>query len=136
MPYQYEFLLPITDGMSLCMSHIKHLYVSITGISEPDVIVCEGGGAGFSCELNTSNTNISDNDVQWYRLIKDTGTIEKIMMNSSITFITNTIENVSTTTLNITNAERSFTGYYWAKSQSTDICNVSVTVGTSMCIEC
>ena len=116
--------------MSLCMSHIKHLYVSITGINESDdVIVCEGGGAKFSCKFNSNNTNISNNDVQWHRSIKDTGTIEKITMNSSITVITNTSGNILTTTLTITNADTSFTGYYWAKSQSNDVCNVSVTVG-------
>ena len=105
----------------------------ITGIYEPDdVITCKGGGVEFSCELNTINANISNNDVQWYRSIKDTGTVEKITMNSSITFITNTIGNVLITTLTINNAERSFTGYYWAESPSDDVCNVSLTVGTSM----
>ena len=97
--------------------------------------MCEGGAVKYICELNIINTNISNNDVQWCRSVKDTDTIEKIMMNSSIiTFNTNLPPsgNTLTTTLNITNANRSFTGYYWVESPSDDDCNVSLTVGTRM----
>ena len=125
--------MPITDGTAKYVIHKFKALTFIAGIYEPDdVITCKGGGVEFSCELNTINANISNNDVQWYRSIKDTGAVEKITMNSSITVITNTSGNVLTTTLTIFDAERSYTGYYWVESPSDDICNVSVTVGTSM----
>ena len=110
------------------------MYISIIAVDEPDdVTICEGGGTVYSCELNTANTNISSDDLQWYRLIKNTGTTEMINPNGiNINFTTNHSENTLTTTLTITNAERSYTGYYWVKSPLEDICNVSVTVGTSM----
>ena len=105
--------------------------ITLIFITGPDeVIACKGGRVEYICEF--FNTNISNNDVQWYRSIKDTGIVEKILMNSSISFITNTSENVLTTTLTINNTERSHTGYYWVESPSDDVCNVSVTIGISM----
>ena len=40
--------------------------------------------------------------------------------------------------LYITNARKSYTGYYWVRTPSSDVCNVSYTVATSMYtyIEC
>ena len=54
-------------------------HVFITVISEPDdITVCEGEEAVFTCILDTTNNNINSDDVQWYRLVKDTGiTISK-----------------------------------------------------------
>ena len=110
------------------------MYISIIAVDEPDdVTICEGGGIVFSCELNTTNTNISSDAVHWYRFIKNTGTTEMINLNgTNINFTTKHSENALISTLTITNAERSYTGYYWVKSPLEDICNVSVTVGTSM----
>ena len=116
---------------------IYKMIISIITFNEPaDVTVCEGGGAVYSCELNTANTNISSDDVQWYRFIRSTGITEMINPNgTNINFITKHSENALTTALTITNAERSYSGYYWVKSPLNDICNVSVTVGTSMWIK-
>ena len=113
------------------MSCIKCLCLRITAVVEPDdVTVCEGGGVVFNCVLNTANTNISSDDVQWYRFIKNTGTTEIINPNGrSISFTTNHSGNVLTTTLTITNALTSYTGYYWVKLLSSLSCNMSVTVG-------
>ena len=110
------------------------MLVSIVANNEPDdVTICEGGGAMFDCVLNTANTNISSNDVHWYRFIKNTGTTEMINPNgTSIAFVTNHSGNVLTTNLTITNAMKSYTGYYWVKLLSNFSCNTSVTVGTSM----
>ena len=96
--------------------------------------ICEGGEVAFSCELNTANTNISSDDIQWYRFIKNTGTTEMISPNGTRINFTTTkhSRNISTTNLTITNAIKSYTGYYWVKSPSDDTCNVSLTVGTSM----
>ena len=116
--------------------HNAYIYyppVHVANNEPDDVPVCEGGGAMFSCELNTANTNISSDDVQWYRVIKNTGTTEIIDPNGmSINFTTNNRSgNLLTTNLTITNAVTSYTGYYWVKLSSNSFCNTSVTVRTS-----
>ena len=109
------------------------MFISIVAVDEPnDVIVCEGRAAAFICELNTANTNISSNDVQWYRFIKNAGPTEMIKPNgTNINFTTNHSGNNLTTTLTITNAAKSHTGYYWVGPPLDDACNVSVIVRTS-----
>ena len=99
-------------------------------ISEPDdVTLCEGRSTTFTCVLNGS---ISSDDVQWYRLIMDTSTTVMVdPQDSNIQFTTSTINNTSTSSLTITNAVKSYTGYYWVRLPSDDVCNVSLTVGTS-----
>ena len=95
-------------------------------ISEPDdVTVCEGRSTTFTCVLDGS---ISSGDVQWYRLLKDTGTTKRIGR-----FTVDPIggQNSFATRLYIINARRSRTGYYWVKLPSDDVCNVSLTVATS-----
>ena len=53
------------------------LFITIV-ISKPDdVVVCEGEGTVFSCVLN-NNSNISNNDVHWYKFLRSTGTTEMI----------------------------------------------------------
>ena len=113
---------------------IHKMFISIIAVVEPDdIIICKGGGAVFSCELNTANTNISSNNVQWYRFIKNTSATEMINpIGTDINFTTKHSESALNSTLTITNAERSYTGYYWVKSPLNDTCNVSVTVGKSM----
>ena len=113
---------------------IRKMFMSTVAVDEPDdVTVCEGGAAVYSCELNIANTNITSDDVQWCTLINNTGTIEMINPNgTSINFTTKNSENALITTLTITNAKRPYTGHYWVKSPLNDICNVSLTVGTSM----
>ena len=99
-------------------------------ISEPDdVTICEGEGAVSTCVLNS---NIRSNDVQWYRFIKDTSTTEMIDPNGeNINFLTHTIGSTTNSSLTITNAIKSYTGYFWIETPSLIICNVSLTVGTS-----
>ena len=128
-------------------------------ISQPDDgTICEGEGAVFTCVLNG---NITSDDVQWYRFIKDTSTTEMIDPNGeNINFITRTNASLSTvnngsainngstvnngsatpisngniirnTSLTITNAIKSYTGYFWVETPSLNVCNVSLTVGTS-----
>ena len=60
-----------------------------TVISEPyDATICEGGGAVFTCVLNS---NIRSDDVQWYRYISDTSTTVMVDPNEeNITFLTHT----------------------------------------------
>ena len=109
---------------------------STTVIKEPDdVTVCEGKEAVFACVLNTTNNNINSDDVQWYRLVKDTGITEMVDQqgsNINIHFTTSTINNTLTSQLTITSASKSYTGYYWVRAPSSDVCNVSFTVTTSM----
>ena len=101
-------------------------------ISKPDhVTVCEGGSTKFTCVLNSS---ISSDDAQWYRLIMDTSTAERINQSSNINFITAVINNTLNSSLTITNVVKSYTGYYWVRLPSDDVCNVSLTVVTGMYI--
>ena len=102
-----------------------------TIVSEPDdVTVCEGRSATFTCVLDSS---ISSDDVQWYRLIMDTSTTVMVdPQGSNIQFTTSTINNKLTSSLTITNTTKSYTGYYWVRLPSDDVCNVSLIVTTSM----
>ena len=97
-------------------------------ISEPDdVTICEGEGAVFTCVLNS---NIRSDDVQWYRFIKDTSTTVMVDPNGeNINFLTHTNGSSS---LTITNAIKSYTGYFWVGTPSLNVCNASLTVLTSM----
>ena len=96
-------------------------------INEPDddnITICEGGGAVFTCVLNS---NIGNN-VQWYRYMKDTSTTEIVDVNNII--LTHTGDTINSS-LTITNATKSHTGYYWVGTSSVNVCNVSLTVLTS-----
>ena len=118
------------------MSCVYKTLIPIVAVVEPyDVItICEEGGAMFSCVLNTANTNISSDDVHWYRFLRSTGTTEMIGPNETdIAFTTNHSRNALTTTLTITNVVRSHTGYYWVGLLCNEnVCNVFATVETSM----
>ena len=112
-------------------THVSML-ISTTVISEPDdVTICEGGSTTFTCVLDSS---ISSDDVQWYRLIMDTSTTVMVdPQDSNIQFTTSTTNNTLTSSLTITNTTKSYTGYYWLRLPSDDdVCNVSLTVRTSM----
>ena len=100
-------------------------------ISEPDdVTICEGRSTTFTCVLNSS---ISIDDVQWYRLVMDTSTTVMVdPQGNNIHFTTSTINNILISSLTITNTVKSYTGYYWIRLPSDDVCNVSLTVVTSM----
>ena len=112
---------------------IQVYYLPTAVISEPDdVTVFEGRPTTFTCILDGS---ISSDDVQWYRLIMDTSTAERINQSNNINFITAVINNTLNSSLTITNAVKSYTGYYWVRLPSDDVCNVSLTVGTSMWIQ-
>ena len=106
------------------------LLLSTTVISEPDdITICEEEGAVFTCVLNS---NISSDDIQWYRFIKDTSTTVMVDLNGENFNIMNH-SNGSTTSssLTITNANKSYTGYFWVGTSSLNVCNASLTVLTS-----
>ena len=108
------------------------IYLSITiVISKPDdVTICKGRSTTFTCVLDNS---ISSGDVQWYRFIQDINTTVMVdPQGSNIHFTTSTDNNTLTTDLTITNAMQSYTGYYWVGTPSVNVCNVSLTVLTSM----
>ena len=98
--------------------------LSITVASKPDnVTVCEGKEAVFTCVLNTTD------DVQWYRLVKDTGITEMVdQQDSNIRFTNPIINNTLTSQLTITTASKSHTGYYWVGTPSFNVCDASLTV--------
>ena len=99
-------------------------------ISEPnDVTVCEGREAVFTCVLNST---IRSDDVQWYRLKRDTSiTLMVDPIGDNIYFITNVIGNTTSSSLTITNVVKSYTGYFWVGAPSLNVCNASLTVLTS-----
>ena len=106
-------------------------------ISQPDdVTICEGEGAVFTCVLNS---NIRSDDVQWYRFIKDTSTTVMVDPNGgNINLLNHTTGSAINISLTITNAIKSYTGYFWVRTPSGDVCNASLTVGRSMyvCMLC
>ena len=108
-------------------------FYSVLVISQPDdVTICEGRRAVLTCVLNS---NIRSDDVQWYRFIKDTSTTEMVDPNGeNINFLTRTIGNTSSS-LTITNARKSYTGYFWVETESLTSCNASLTVFTSMYLQ-
>ena len=74
------------------------------------------------------DSSISSDDVQWYRLIKDTSIAVMVDPDDDhITASTHT-GNTINSSLTITNAIKSYTGYYWVTLPSDDVCNVSLTV--------
>ena len=99
-------------------------------INQPDdVTICEGAGTVFTCVLNS---NIRINDVQWYRFLKDTSTTAMVDPNGeNINFLTRTIGSAINSSLTITNAIKSYTGYFWVGTPSLNVCNASLTVTTS-----
>ena len=108
-----------------------HTYVFITVISGPDdVTVCKGESAKFTCVLDKRG---SGNEIYWYRVTKDRNTTERVdRLGRNFTITTSTINNTLTKNLTITNAIKSYTGYYWVGTSMFSVCNVSLTVTTSM----
>ena len=113
-----------------CLYFVICTSISTVVVSEPDVTICEGREAVFTCVLNSS---IRSDDVQWYRFIKDTSAIEMVVNSNkdNINIITDTIGSTTSSSLTITNVIKSYTGYFWVGTPSHNICNASLTVLTS-----
>ena len=108
--------------------------ISTAVISEPDdVTICEGERAVFTCVLNSA---IRSDDVQWYRFIKNTSTTVMVEDGGNFDLLDHTNESTTSNSLTITNAIKSYTGYFWVGIPSRNVCNASLTVmGTSTLIE-
>ena len=103
-------------------------------LNQPDnVTICEGEGTVFTCVLNS---NIRSDDVQWYRFIKDTSTTVMVDPNGeNINFRTDTNGSTTISSLIITNAIKSYTGYFWLWIETPSlgyVCEASLTVLASM----
>ena len=112
--------------MYICLNLLR---IHTTVISEPDDdTICEGDGAVFTCVL------IKSNDVQWYRFIKNTSTTVMVEEDKgNFDYLVHTNGNITNNSLIITNAIKSYTGYFWVRTPSGDVCNTSLTVmGKSM----
>ena len=106
-----------------------YICIFITVISDPDdVYVCEGKTTTFTCILNG---NIRG-DIQWYRYIKNTNSTIMINSDGENITISNHTGNAINSSLTIIEAVKSYTGYYWVKLPSGNVCNVSLTVLSSM----
>ena len=127
---KYQTVVTHKNQVEQFYTVILILIISTTVINQPDdVTICEGKRAVFTCVLNS---NISSDDVQWYRFIKDTSTTEMVDPNGeNINFLTHTNGNTSSS-LTITNAIKSYTGYFWVGTSSLNVCNASLTIETSM----
>ena len=83
----------------------------------------------FTCVLN-KNSNIDNDDVQWYGLIKDTGVTKMVDQDGDdIVLLTHT-GNTINSSITITNVRKSHTGYYWVRTPSFNVCNATLTVLT------
>ena len=116
-------------------------------VSEPDdVVVCEGRKAVLTC-VSSRNSTIYSEPVQWYRYIKDKGMAELINPTGGNIAIHTHIGNTKNSSLTITNARKSYAGYYWVSitnerksytgcywvgTPSDNVCIVSLIVKTSM----
>ena len=95
-------------------------------INRPDdVTVCEGTTTTLTCALN-SNTRY--NDLQWYRLINDTGTTVVIDLDDDPLTVSTHTGNTINNSLTITNIITSYAGYYWVGTPYFNVCNASLTV--------
>ena len=102
----------------------NYVYFWTTAISEPDdVSVCEGVSPTLTCVLGATGAT-----VEWYRIIKNTGAIQRIRQNTQDITITTSNGNTINSSLTINNAKESHTGYYWVGEETEGICNASVTV--------
>ena len=110
-----------------------HIYLFIVTREPDDVTVCEGSKADFNCLLDTTDSSISSDNIQWYRFVKNTGITEIIVRDDTNILLRNyTIENELTVTLYITSARKSYTGYYWVETPSFNVCNASLIVSTGL----
>ena len=127
----YMFTCLHTKVLSSVTTLYTYDFCLYTVISEPDnVTICEGGSTTFTCVLDSS---ISSDDVQWYRLVKGTNTSQRVSRaGNDFVDVPVADQNKLTTTLYIFNARRSYTGYYWVRLPSDDVCNVYFTVSTGL----
>ena len=76
--------------------------------------------------------NITSDDVQWYRLIKNTSTTVMVVSNGgNFNIMNHSNESITSSSLTITNVIKSYTGYFWVGTSSLNVCNASLTVTTS-----
>ena len=118
------------------------IYISAVVIHGPDNnTVCEGRSTTFTCVLDRNHWSwsgnvLNSNDVQWYRAM--TGTSASIEVDPQGSYIhfttTTTTNNTLTSNLTVTNAMKSYTGYYWVGTPYNSDCYAFLTVTTSMCV--
>ena len=112
-------------------SYVLSIFSTTVINQSDDVTICKGEGAVFTCVLNSK---IRSDDIQWYRFIKDTSTTEMVDLKGENINFTSTIGSTTSSSLTITNAKKSYTGYFWVGTPSLNVCNASLTVGTRMYI--
>lgn len=107
---------------------IMYLFTGVTRVfgqlnDLTTITTCQGWRAEYTCELN------SNNNVQWYRFRKDTSTTVIVDQRGTNINFANSDGN---TVLTITNAQKSYNGYFWVNVGSQIFCNASFTATTSM----
>ena len=108
------------------------IFYIIVIIQPDDVTICSGREAVFTCVLNLTDGNTRYNDLEWYGFKRSTNTIELLdPYEGRINFHIRTTGHTISNSLNITNAIKSYTGYFWVGTPSLNVCNASLTVLTS-----
>ena len=104
-------------------------------VSRPDgVTLCEEKSlpATFSCPLDTTGTDIDDDDIRWHRFVRDRNATKKVDTDGEdITVVTSTTGAIINSTLTINNTRKSDTGFVWVVAQSHVYCNTSLTIVSS-----
>ena len=130
--YTYEFKCNLCNKL-MALKYFNFKFISTTVISQPsDVTLCEEKRTVtvFTCILSS---NITSDYVQWYRFIKDTSATVTVDPNGgNISFSNYTNGSTTISSLTVTNATKSYTGYFWVGIPSLNVCNASLTVLTSM----
>ena len=113
--------------------HISLVCLFFIVISQPDdATICKGEDAVFTCVLDLTNGHTRYTDLKWYKFT-NTSNIEVLdPYEERINFLICTTGNTISSSLNITNAINSCAGYFWIGTSSFSVCNVSLTVTTSM----
>ena len=110
------------------------MYFTVVLHGPDDATVCEGRSTTFTCVLNRNHWNgsmdilLNSDDVKWYRDPLGISSTERIEQGSNIHFNNSALNS----SLTITNAVKSYTGYYWVGTPYNSVCNASLTVTTSM----
>ena len=121
------------------MQKYVHMYFTVVLHGPDNVTVCEGGSTTFTCVLDRSHTTksgenvlLNSDNVKWHRTVMGRSSTETIVQGSNIHFTTSTNDSALSSSLTVSNANRSYTGLYFVGTPYYTVCRASLTVTTSM----
>ena len=127
--YSYRYIL----NHKLYMYFVIVLVLVIVISGPEDTVECQNKEQTvFTCVLDTTTNDIT-HDVEWRRFITSTGTTEIIgRRREDIYFVTQTNGTNLISLLIFDDKSKSDNGYYWVNTGTSNVCNASLTVTTSM----